>query len=123
MKRLVLLLALFLGLFATAQKMTPEFLEGKWTSNGECSEMEFLLDNNNLNISETYISSNDSLKVINYKISNNNLFVETIFEYNNFKAYSRYVILDENTMMAYINNEIENSQVLYKRVLNNQTNF
>ena len=119
MKRLVLLLALFLGLFATAQKMTPKFLEGQWTSNGKNTELSFAITKNNkLLIKEVSCSTKIPLMVLAYQISKNSLYTETIYEPNNWKAISKYIIIDENTMVADVVSDAPD-QVIYKRIINN----
>lgn len=119
MKRLVLLLALFLGLFATAQKMTPEFLDGQWTSNGYSTNIIFKnLGKKGMYIKETSSYTNEELKVIGYQIAENNLYIETLFERNNWKAISKYIIIDKNTMVADVVSDAPD-QVIYKRVISN----
>ena len=118
MKKVFVLLLGLVFLSATAQKMSIQYLEGQWTSNGESTDI--LIEKtgiNELKITETSSYSGDDVKVLQYKIENNYLYVETDFEPNAFKAISRYIIIDENTMVADVVSE-QPGQVIYKRLIN-----
>ena len=94
-KVLVTLLGLFF-LTGNAQKMTLKYLEGQWTSNGEATEITFeKVDRKKLVISEISSTSGKELKVIQYKIKKNCLYIETIFEPNSYESITKFIIVDE----------------------------
>ena len=101
-KVLVTLLGLFF-LSGNAQKMTLNYLEGQWTSNGECTDITIKKgDRDKLVISEISSNTGEELKVIQYKIKKNCLYIETIFEPNNYESIAKFIIIDDNTMVAVI---------------------
>lgn len=59
----------------------------------------------------------DSLKVVRYYMDKKNLYVETLFEQNNNEAVAKYIIIDENTMVADVVSD-QPGQVIYKRLIN-----
>lgn len=46
-----------------------------------------------------------------------NLFLETLFEQNNYEAVAKYIIVDQNTMVADVVSD-QPGQVIYKRLIN-----
>jgi len=122
MKKLLVLLVC-LGFFSVnAQKMSPAFLEGDWTSSGEATELTFEKTNGDkLLISEISSTSGIPLKVLRHRIKKNNLYIESLFEPNNFLSISRFIIIDQDTMVADIISDVP-GQVIYKRILNYKTN-
>lgn len=122
MKKLLVLLVC-LGFFSVnAQKMSPTFLEGDWTSSGEATELTFeKTDGDKLLISEISSTSGIPLKVLRHRIKKNNLYIESLFEPNNFLSISRFIIIDQDTMVADIISDVP-GQVIYKRILNYKTN-
>ena len=122
MKTILTLLFGLSTLITSAQKMSPDFLKGNWTSNGEATELVFeKTDRNELLISEISSTSGIPLKVLNHRIKKNKLYIESLFEPNNFFSISRFIIIDQDTMVADIISDVP-GQVIYKRVLNNITN-
>jgi hypothetical protein len=122
MKKLLVLLVC-LGFFSVnAQKMSPTFLEGDWTSSGEATELSFeKTDGDKLLILEISSTSGIPLKVLRHRIKKNNLYIESLFEPNNFLSISRFIIIDQDTMVADIVSDVP-GQVIYKRILNYKTN-
>jgi len=122
MKKLLVLL-LCLGVFnSNAQEITSKFLEGEWTSNGESTEITFkITDENKLIISEFSSMSGRELKILRHKIKKNSLYIESLFEPNNFLSITKFILIDQDTMVADIVSDYP-GQVIYKRVLNNKTN-
>jgi hypothetical protein len=122
MKKLLVLL-LSLGFFSVnAQKMSSTFLEGEWTSNGEATEIIFEKEKGNeLLISEFSSTSGIQLRVLKHRIKKNNLYLETLFEPNNFLSITKFIIIDQDTMVADIISDVP-GQVIYKRILNDKTN-
>lgn len=118
----VLVLLVCLGFFSgNAQKMTSKFLEGDWTSNGEAGEITFrITDENKLAISEFSSTSGRELKILRHKIKKNSLYIEALFEPNNFLSITKFILIDQDTMVADIVSDYP-GQVIYKRVLNNKT--
>jgi len=122
MKKLLVLL-LCLGFFSvSAQKMSPNFLEGEWTSNGEATEITFKKTvGNKLEIFEVSSTSGLQLKVLRHRIKKNGLYIEALFEPNNFLSITKFIIIDQDTMVADVVSDFP-GQVIYKRILNNKTN-
>lgn len=122
MKNVLILLSCLVFFNVSAQRMTLKFLEGKWTSGGESTEITFKkTDGNKLVISEFSPASNTELKVLRYKIKKDNLYIESLFEPNNFQSILKFIIIDENTMVADVVSDYP-GQVIYKRILNYKTN-
>ena len=120
MKKVFVLLLGFVFLSGNAQKMSIKYLEGQWTSNGEATDILIeKADRNKLTITETSSYSGDDVKVLQYKIKKNCLYIETIFEPNGFKAITKYIIIDANTMVADIVSD-QPGQVIYKRLINHK---
>jgi hypothetical protein len=102
--------------------MTPSFLEGKWTSNGMATEVTFKkTKNNELVIVEHCSTSGIPLKILRHRIKKNNLYIESLFEPNNFLSISRFIIIDQDTMVADVVSDYP-GQIIYKRILNNKPN-
>jgi hypothetical protein len=119
MRNLFIITALALSLFSNAQKMSKEFLKGEWTSNEMATEMLFsFTDKNEFKIQSVSSTSGIPLEVISYQIVDNNIYIKTVFKKNNFESISRFIIINEDTMVADI---VSNhpGQVIYKRVKKN----
>jgi hypothetical protein len=117
MKKLVLLLALFLCFFANAQKITKEFLAGEWES--ETVILNFKVENKeDLYISAYSTLTNNYFKTIGYQFSKNFFYLEMLHEPNNWESIAKFIIVDNNTMVAdYVSDAP--GQLIYKRKLNN----
>lgn len=113
MKKLVLLLALFLCFFANAQKITKEFLSGEWES--ETVVLNFKVDNKkDLYIAGFSILTGNDFKIIGYQFRKNNFYLKMLHEQNNWDSIAKFIIIDENTMVAdYVSNAP--GQMIYKR--------
>jgi hypothetical protein len=122
MKKLLALLVC-LGFFnSNAQKMTSDFLEGDWTSNGEGMEITFKkADENKLAVSAVSSTSGLQIKVLRHQIKKNSLYLESLFEPTNFESITKFIIIDQDTMVADIVSDYP-GQIIYKRILNNKTN-
>jgi hypothetical protein len=122
MKKVLVLLLGLVFFNANAQKMSPAYLEGQWTSNGEGTDITISGTNRNkLVITEVSSYSGREVKVMRYYMDKKNLYVETLFEPKNFVAISKFIIIDNNTMVADVASDVS-GQIIYKRVLNNKTN-
>ena len=117
MKKLVLLLALFLCSFANAQKITKEFLAGEWES--ETVILNFEVKNKK----DLYIVAYSKLgenyfKTISYQFNKGSFYLEMIYEPNNWDSIAKFIMVDNNTMVAdYVSDAP--GQMIYKRKLNN----
>jgi len=117
MKRLVLLLAMFLFSFANAQKITKEFLVGEWES--ETVVLNFEVKNKK----DLYIGAYSKLgenyfKTISYQFNKGSFYLEMIYEPNNWESIAKFIMVDNNTMVAdYVSDAP--GQMIYKRKLNN----
>jgi len=117
MKKAVLLLALFLGFTASAQKMNKKFLEGTWET--EFHTVEFkTVNKKELKITIILKETNEAVDVLSYQFNKNNLYIETYYEPNDWKAIGKLVIIDENTLAEDIVSEVPGI-LIYKRKLNN----
>jgi hypothetical protein len=115
MKKNLLLLFLLVSQLILAQKMTTDYLDGNWTSNGESTEITFKkIGKKALEITE-FNNSGETLIILGYQISKNKLCVEA--EINNWKSISMYTIIDENTMVADIVSDAP-GYIIYKRIIN-----
>ena len=118
MKKVFLIVAFLAFAFSVqSQKITKEFLVGKWVSTD--SEIEFSIGKKKeLNIvSYSYMSGN-YFKIIGYQFNRGNFYLKTLHEANNWEAIGKYFLIDENTMVA---NYVSKApgQTVYKRVTNN----
>jgi hypothetical protein len=117
MKKIVLLLLCLAFSGANAQKITKKFLVGKWTS--ESTEIVFSIENKKeFKIFSFSILTGNNLKVMGYQFNKGNFYLKTLHESNNWEALAKFIMIDENTLVA---DFVSNSpgQVIYKRVLNN----
>lgn len=120
MKRLVLLLALFLGLFANAQKMSMSFLNGTWIPETPSSYLIFKGNNKN-NFKIKMISTdegNPEVTVTGYQFHENNFYLESFYEPNNWKCIGKFIIIDKNTIAVDYVSEAP-ALVIYRRKLTN----
>ncbi|MEY2702164.1 MAG: hypothetical protein RLY43_797 [Bacteroidota bacterium] len=112
-KKLILLL--LVSPLIQAQKMTIDYLEGQWTSNGESSEIIFKKNGKkDLEIIE-YYDSGKTLTILGYQIAKNKLYIEAVI--NDWKSISMFTIIDEDTMVADIVSDAP-GYIVYKRVVN-----
>lgn len=117
MKKLVLLLALFLCFTVSAQKMNKEFLEGTWET--EFHTVEFkTINKKELKITILLKDSKEEVEVVRYKINDAALYMETYYAKNNWKSINKIIIMDHDAMVADV---FSNSRdlLIYKRKLNN----
>ena len=117
MKKLFLLSGLFfMSSFANAQKMSNDFLEGQWTSNGKATEVWFnVSDKNELRIIEVSSYTGDPLTVLEQKIVDNTLYIRTVFEKLDFEATAIFTIVDKDTMSLEVKSNFPGT-IVYKRI-------
>lgn len=119
MKNLIFIAAfLVFGFNVQAQKLTKEFLTGKWTSSD--SEIEFSIENKKdfKIVSFSYLTGN-YFKVLGYQFNKGSFYLETLHESNNWKAIGKFFVIDENTIVAdYVSDAP--GQTIYRRVKNKQ---
>lgn len=118
MKRLVLFLVLFFTcLSLNAQKITKEFLVGEWQS--ETVVLNFEVKNKkHLQIQAYSTSTENYFKITSYQFSKGFFYLEMVHEPNNWESIAKFIIVDENTMVADYVCEAP-GQMIYKRKLNN----
>jgi hypothetical protein len=118
MKKVFLIIVIALvSLNINAQKMSKNFLIGKWKS--DTVEIEFSIkEKRYLNIkSFSYLTGND-FKILGYELTNKNLYLKMLHEQNDWQSLAKFIIIDEDTMVAdYVANV--SGQIIYKRILNN----
>jgi hypothetical protein len=118
MKKVLLLLALLFVCFVSySQKMDKKFLEGKWETEFHLVEFK-TINKKKLKITIILKETNEALEVVSYKFNNNNLYIETYYKPNDWKAVGELVIIDENTLADNVISEIPGI-LIYKRKLNN----
>lgn len=117
MKRLVLLLALFIFSFTNAQKMDKDFLEGAWETEFHIVEFK-KINKKELRITIILKETKDPIKVLSYQFNKNNLYMETYYEPNDWKAIGKLIIIDKDTMAEDVVSEASGI-LIYKRKLNN----
>ena len=121
MKKVLVLLLGLVFFNTSAQQMSPAYLKGQWTSNGEGTEITIEGANKNkLIITEVSSYSGREVKVLRYYMDKKNLYIETLFEPKNFKAIAKFIIIDNNTMVADVISDAP-GQVIYKRLTTNKT--
>jgi hypothetical protein len=115
MKNIVLLLLLLSTGLIYSQKMSKKFLEGTWTS--ETVEINFsILDNKNLHVNVFSYLAEDYLSVLDFQFKKNEFYLKTLNEENDWMAIAKFIIIDENTMVAdYVCDSP--GQLIYKRLL------
>lgn len=114
MKRLSLLLAMFLFCITSySQNITKEFLVGEWES--ETVILNFKLENKkDLHISAYSTLTDNYFKIIGYEFNSIYFYLETLHEENNWDSIAKFIIIDENTMVAdYVSSAP--GQMIYKR--------
>jgi hypothetical protein len=120
MKKVLVLLLGLMFFNTSAQKMSPAYLKGQWTSNGEGTEIAIEgTSKNKLIITEVSSYSGKEVKVLRYYMDKKNLYIETLFEPKNFVAISKFIIIDNNTMVADVVSDVP-GQIIYKRLTTNK---
>jgi hypothetical protein len=118
MRKVLLLLALFLACFISyGQKMSNKFLEGTWETEFHTAEFK-VVNKKELKIIITLKSTNELIEVLSYKMHDNNLYMETYYEPNDWKAIGKMVIMDNDTIVEDVVSENANL-LIYKRKLTN----
>ena len=118
MKKVFLIIAIALfSLNINAQKMSKNFLAGKWKS--ETVEIEFFIkEKRYLNITAFSYLTGNNFKILGYELTNKNLYLKMLHEPNDWTSLAKFIIIDEDTMVAnYVANV--SGQIIYKRILNN----
>jgi hypothetical protein len=112
----IMLLVLCLAFFeANAQKITKEFLIGKWISDSD--KIEFSIENKKEFKIVTFSTlTGNYFKVKGYQFNKGFFYLNTIHESNNWESIGKFIFIDEDTMVAdYVSDAP--GQVIYKRVL------
>lgn len=118
MKKLVLLLTMFFICFSlSAQELNEKFLQGIWETEFHLVEFK-TINKKKLKITIILKETNEVLEVVSYKFNNNNLYIETYYKPNDWKAVGELVIIDENTLADNVISEIPGI-LIYKRKLTN----
>jgi hypothetical protein len=116
-KVLLLLVFMFMCFSSNAQKITKEFLTGEWES--ETVLLNFKVDDKkNLYIAGVSILTGNDFKIIGYQFRKKNFYLKMLHEPNNWDSLAKFIIIDENTMVADYVSDAPN-QMIYKRKLNN----
>jgi hypothetical protein len=123
MKKLFLTTVLLLvSLFSSAQQMSKEYLKGQWTSNGEATELWINIDSaGEMLITDISSYTGDPLKVTGVELYKNEFYIKSVFEQNDFTAVTKFIVIDQDTMLADIASAVPGT-VTYKRVLKPNNN-
>ena len=118
MRNLLLAIVAFLAsVQVNAQKLTPKFLEGSWET--EFHDVEFKgQTKKDFTITITLKETGEKVNIVNYGFDKNNLYIETYYEPNDWKAIGKVVLVDENTMVEDVVSEYPGI-LIYKRKLKN----
>ena len=118
MRNLLLTIVFVLGcLQVNAQKLTPKFLEGNWET--EFHNVEFKgQTKKDFTITITLKETGEKVNIVNYGFDKNNLYIETYYEPNDWKAIGKVILVDENTMVEDVVSEYPGI-LIYKRKLTN----
>ena len=115
MKTLLLFLISSLSMMAQPA-LTAKQLIGNWTSKGEALDISITqLPNGKLDVCAVSSTSLKELLVTHVFLLRDYLFIDTIFEPNDWHTESRFELIDENTMLATISGDGE-GEVLYTKV-------
>jgi hypothetical protein len=116
MKNLLLAIVAFLASAqVNAQKLTPKFLEGSWET--EFHDVEFKgQTKKDFTITITLKETGEKVNIVNYGFDKNNLYIETYYEPNDWKAIGKVVLVDENTMVEDVVSEYPDL-LIYRRIL------
>ncbi len=114
MRNLLLAIVAFLAsVQVNAQKLTPKFLEGNWET--EFHDVEFKgQTKKDFTITITLKETGEKVNIVNYGFDKNNLYIETYYEPNDWKAIGKVVLVDENTMVEDVVSEYPGI-LIYKR--------
>lgn len=114
MKKLSVILMFLLFQLSLAQKITKKFLIGEWES--ESAVLNFNVKNKkDLYISAYSTLTEENFKINGYQFSGNFFYLEMEHESNNWVTIAKFIIVDENTMVAdYVCDAP--AQIIYKRV-------
>jgi hypothetical protein len=117
MKKVIFIIVfLAFSSYAQSQKLTKDFLVGTWAS--ETVQIEFsILNKKDFNVvSFSYLTGN-YFKILGYQFDKNNFYLNTLHEPNNWEALCKFIVVDENTMVAdYVSDSP--GAVIYKRITN-----
>lgn len=114
MRNLLLAIVAFLAsVQVNAQKLTPKFLEGSWET--EFHNVEFKgQTKKEFTITITLKETGEKVNIVNYGFDKNNLYIETYYEPNDWKAIGKVILVDENTMVEDVVSE-HPGILIYKR--------
>jgi hypothetical protein len=81
------------------QKIGPNKLIGYWSPDVESSRLFFWKDvNGNLQIQEISCTSGDTINVIAFEITENKLFIRTIFKPLKWEVLSKFEMINDSTL-------------------------
>ena len=114
MKNLLLAIVTFLASAqVNAQELTPKFLEGSWET--QFHNVEFKgQTKKDFTITIILKETGEKVNVVNYGFDKNNLYIETYYEQNDWKAIGKVILVDKNTMVEDVTSEYPGILV-YKR--------
>jgi hypothetical protein len=97
--------------------MDKKFLEGKWET--EFHDVEFsIINKKELKITILLKENGEPIDVVSYQFYKNNLYVETYYSTNDWKAIGKFIIVDNNTMVVDCVSDAP-GLLTYKRKINN----
>jgi hypothetical protein len=112
---------LFLSLLASVSmfgqtKFEANKVIGEWTSKGVALDISVTnAENGGLSVIAKSSTSGDEVMVIGVKVASNDFTIETLYVPNEWRTQSRFVMLDNDTMVSFITGDGE-GEAIYKRV-------
>lgn len=114
MKKVLLLIVGFLAsLQVNAQKLTKDYLTGKWESEFHIVDFS-IINKSDLKINFYAKGVNQELDIVGYQFNKNDFYLETYYSGNNWSAIAKFTMIDENTMVADFASDAP-AKVIYKR--------
>jgi len=117
MKKVICVIVfLAFNFYAQAQKLTKDFLVGTWVS--ETVQIDFsIINKNQLNVASFSYLTGNYFKILGYQFDKNNFYLDTLHEPNNWEAVSKFIVVDQDTMVADYVSDAPGT-VIYKRLIN-----
>jgi len=100
----------------TPQKITPNKLIGYWSPDVESSRLFFWKDvKGNLQIQETSCTSGDPIDVIGFKITEDKLFIKTIFKPLKWEVLSEFEMINDSTLNCVAHTDEGYAKITYTK--------
>jgi hypothetical protein len=115
MKALIFSLLASASMFGQA-KFEMNKVVGEWTSNGVALDITInSAKNGGLDVVAKSSTSGDEVLVVGVNVASAGFTIETLYEPNDWRTRSRFVMVDDNTMISFITGDGE-GEAIYKKV-------